>query len=298
MRRINLALTSVCERSIAKLAGVELLLQKDAGAIDDHLTGVLEVHRDPALDHRLHLPEAPIRLLRMAHEHSGLQVLVHAPIPQGKGPGMTPTVPDLAALVSARLCHDLISPIGAIGNGLELLELSGTGASPELALVNDSLATAIAKLRFFRLAFGPADPHADLTREEAVQICSAMFSGRVTVTWDAGDLPRQLGRIACLAILCVEKSLPLGGTLHLTHEGDDLAIRMQGRRTAPPADLWAHARDGTPLAEVRPDAVQFVLLARALAETGARLATRFDETGAEVRMTAPATTMVSAEVRT
>lgn len=210
---------------------------------------------------------------------------------------MTPAAPDLAALVSARLCHDLISPIGAIGNGLELLQLSGAGASPELSLVSESVATAIAKLRFFRLAFGPADPQAALTREEAAQICSAMFGGRFAVAWEAGDLPRPFGRIACLAILCIEKSLPTGGTVHLTVEGSELAIRVQGRRTAPPSDLWEHARRGAPLAELRPDAVQFVLLAEALSAAGCRLSTCFDTTSAEVRMSAPAAMKLPAEAR-
>lgn len=201
---------------------------------------------------------------------------------------MTTGAPDLSALVSARLCHDLISPIGAIGNGLELLELSGQNASPELALVGDSLATALAKLRFFRIAFGPADPDARLPREEAAQICAAMFNGRLSVAWTVpGDLARPTARLAFLAILCLEKSLPMGGTVEVSDAPPDrVALRAAGRRTAPPPELWAHVEAGAPLAEVRPDAVQFALLARGLAETGARLAVRFDATGAELTLAA------------
>lgn len=202
---------------------------------------------------------------------------------------------DLAALVSARLCHDLISPIGAIGNGLELLELAGHDQSPELSLVSESLATALAKLRFFRIAFGPADPEATAPRDEVAQICAAMFSGRFTVAWSAShDLPRPLARVACLAILCTEKSLPMGGQLLLTTDGDaEIALQVEARRTAPPAELWAHVRDGAPLDELRPDAIQFALLAEALAETGCRLSTRFEETSADVRITAPAAALSS-----
>ena len=46
---------------------------------------------------------------------------------------------DLAGLVGSRLCHDLISPIGAIGNGLELLELSGSAPTEEIALIRASV---------------------------------------------------------------------------------------------------------------------------------------------------------------
>lgn len=202
---------------------------------------------------------------------------------------MTGDAGDLAALVSARLCHDLISPIGAIGNGLELLELDAPTRSPELALVSDSLAAALAKLRFFRIAFGPAEPGAVTPCDEAAQICAAMFSGRFTVAWDAaGDLPRPAARLACLAILCIEKSLPMGGTLELTTpEPGAISLRALGRRTAPPADLWAHVEGRSPLAHLRPDAVQFALLARGLTETGGTLTVRFEATAAEVRIAVP-----------
>lgn len=197
---------------------------------------------------------------------------------------------DLAALVSARLCHDLISPIGAIGNGLELLELAGTSPSPELALVSESLSTALAKLRFFRIAFGPADPEAVTPREEASQICAALFGGRLAVAWNPpGDLPRPLARLGCLAILCLERSLPMGGMLELTSPAPGTIVLQAGaRRTAPPAELWAHVETGAPLAGLRPDAVQFALLAQALAETGARITATFGETAADVQVALPA----------
>ena len=62
------------------------------------------------------------------------------------------TVPeaDLASLVAARLCHDLVSPLGAIGNGVELIEMGGqpaSGKSPEMALISDSVAAARASDR-------------------------------------------------------------------------------------------------------------------------------------------------------
>ncbi len=59
----------------------------------------------------------------------------------------TPQSPDLAALIGSRICHDLISPIGAIGNGLELLSMAGAGG-PEVALISDSVSNANARIRF------------------------------------------------------------------------------------------------------------------------------------------------------
>ena len=64
---------------------------------------------------------------------------------------------DLTALVGSRICHDLISPLGAIGNGLELLQLSGLPQGPEWALIAESVENASARIRFFRIAYGAAD---------------------------------------------------------------------------------------------------------------------------------------------
>lgn len=196
--------------------------------------------------------------------------------------------PDLSALVSARLCHDLISPMGAIGNGLELLQLSAGPAAAELALVNESLATALAKLRFYRIAFGPADAQARQSFDEATQISDAMFHGRFTVAWPerGGDLPRSLTRVVYLAILCLEKSLPMGGHVRIGLAGEAITLAVEGRRTAPPAALWAHVTEGTPVPELKPDGVQFALLRQALAETRHTVEARFAETAAEIRLAA------------
>lgn len=144
---------------------------------------------------------------------------------------------DLSALVSARLCHDLISPMGAIGNGLELMQLSQPAASAELDLIADSLGSAIAKLRFFRIAFGPADAQALIAGEEIRSVTDAMFPGRFTVFWagPSRDVSRATGKLIFLALLCLEKSLPMGGaaTIALAEGDDTIAIAAEGRRLAP-----------------------------------------------------------------
>ncbi|WP_260002496.1 hypothetical protein [Sulfitobacter pontiacus] len=70
---------------------------------------------------------------------------------------MVETDTDLAALIGSRICHDLISPVGAINNGLELFLMSGMNMSPEVALIDESVRNASARLRFFRVAFGSGD---------------------------------------------------------------------------------------------------------------------------------------------
>lgn len=200
-----------------------------------------------------------------------------------------PGAPDLSALVSARLCHDLISPMGAIGNGLELLQLTEGAGAAELELISDSLATALAKLRFYRLAFGPADALARQSFDEARQITDAMFHGRFTVTWEAQSpsMPRATARLVYLAILCMERSLPMGGIVRVAVHGEAVDLRAEGCRMAPPADLWAHVTHGAPIPELRSDGVQFALLRQGLAAAGHRFDSTFTEAGAALHLTAP-----------
>lgn len=297
------------------VASPEFWPELNTGAVYDHLAGVFEIHGDLVADLRLHLAQAPIGLAGMAHEVSGLQEFVHGwPSVRGCGgmgsegmgcEGMsTPDTlseifseaqPDLAALVSARLCHDLISPIGAIGNGLELLRMTegGGGAGgegPELALISDSLATALARLRFYRIAFGPADEKGRQSLDEARRITDAMYAGRFGVTWADGEsatMPRPAARIAYLAILCFERSLPMGGNLAVTLDAGRIALRAGDCRVNAPAELWLHVTDGAPVAEPKPDNVQFQLLRRALTARGYGIESRFSERTAELDLIGP-----------
>lgn len=198
---------------------------------------------------------------------------------------------DLSELVSARLCHDLVSPLGAIGNGLELIEMAGGNrGGAELALISDSLTNAIGKLKFLRVAFGPADPGARQSFEEAAGITAAAFPGRYCVAWTrgGGSMPRPIAKALYLVILCLERSLPLGGEVSVSGEGERIALRVRGRRTAPPAELWAHVTDGTEVGAVGSDSVQFRLLRACLDRLGGRLSADFTEGGVAIDLTIPA----------
>lgn len=198
--------------------------------------------------------------------------------------------PDLSALVSARLCHDLVSPLGAVGNGIELMEMNaGSRSKAEFALISDSLDTALGKLRFLRIAFGPADPGARQSLEEAGAISAAAFQGRFAVAWDreVADIPRQMAKVIYLALLCLEKSLPQGGTVVVRASEDTAELTVEGRRTAASPELWAHVLEGQPPPRIGPDAVQFVLLRACLEVEGGRIEARFSEAGASLRLAVP-----------
>ena len=117
--------------------------------------------------------------------------------------------PDLAALIASRICHDLISPIGAIGNGVELLAMEPGGVRPEMALISESVANANARIRFFRICFGQASSDQRIARSEVASILGDLSrGGRVGYAWTSPvDLSRREVRLAFLLLQCLESAL-------------------------------------------------------------------------------------------
>lgn len=123
----------------------------------------------------------------------------------------------LASLVGARLCHDLISPLGAIGNGVELLQLTpkfaALTASPEMQLIIESVESVQARINWFRVAFGHAAADQRLGAGAMVELMAgADRQGRIRISYDAeGDLSRRDARLILLAVMCFETAMPWGG---------------------------------------------------------------------------------------
>lgn len=140
--------------------------------------------------------------------------------------------PDYAGLLCARLCHDLISPAGAIGNGVELMRELGAGAGPELDLIGGAAGQLSAALAFLRLAFGTAgDAPAGLP---AVQrTVRAWFAHqRPTLRWpDAqGEIAAPRARLLANLLQIAVSALPRGGEVAVeTGPGPRLSVHAAGR---------------------------------------------------------------------
>ncbi len=141
---------------------------------------------------------------------------------------------DLAALLCSRVCHDVISPVGAIVNGLEVLDDDDDAEMREIAmeLIKKSAASASARLQFCRLAFGAAGSlTAAIDTGDAENAARGLIANdRTTLRWDA---PRRLApknAVKLLLNLCLiaAGAAPRGGvvTVDMTGEGDTLAIRV------------------------------------------------------------------------
>ena len=175
---------------------------------------------------------------------------------------------DLAALISSRICHDLISPIGAINNGLELLGMSGQSLNgPELSLIHESVQNASARLRFFRIASGAASDQ-EVGRAEVISILNDMMSGgRLSVEW--GPLegqPRDVVRLALLAIQCLEKAMPYGGRIEVSSSRKQWNIHGKSEKLNQIDDLWTAVTATQIIPEISSAQVQFALLPAAAKE--------------------------------
>lgn len=177
---------------------------------------------------------------------------------------------NLSALIGSRICHDMISPVGAIANGLELLTLTGVPNGPEMALVANSADHANARIRYFRVAFGLANATQTMSAGEITSILHDVYTGAVHLDWQVTDaLRRPVAQAAILGLMCAEQAVPHGGTLHISGTPDALIIQATGLRLTPNVAHWAVLNapiDSAP--DVPAAQVQFALLPVILHDLG------------------------------
>lgn len=133
----------------------------------------------------------------------------------------------LASLMSSKLCHDVIGPIGAICNGIELAsdDSNADMRSEALKLVSASAGEASARLQFYRLAFGLAGGMGqEVSIREARTLSRDLMSyGKVTLDWPdsvggAALLPKDVIKILCNLVVVSAATLPRGGTVTVSGE--------------------------------------------------------------------------------
>src|SRR5208283_3113133 len=132
---------------------------------------------------------------------------------------------DLAALLCSRVCHDLISPVGAIVNGIEVMEEDKDEETKTFALdlIKKSAYQASAKLQFCRLAFGAAgSAGAQIDLGDAEKAARGLFEdGKTTIVW---NLPRELvaknrAKLLLNMLIVAVGAIPRGGTLTVDPAG-------------------------------------------------------------------------------
>ena len=147
---------------------------------------------------------------------------------------------DLAALLCSRLCHDMLSPVGALSNGLELLS---DEQDPEMRkrcieLLEQSAKISADKLKFFRLAFGAAGGFGDsVPVEEAQEVINALAGDnkRIEINWaiTEGSLPKPAVKVLLNLAQIALDALVRGGTLDIGAEKRDGNVEIVARARGP-----------------------------------------------------------------
>ncbi len=143
---------------------------------------------------------------------------------------------DLAAMLCSRLCHDMLSPVGALANGLELL---ADERDPEMRvrvveLLEQSAKVSTDKLKFFRLAFGAAGGFGEaIPIDEAKSVINALASDakRVEINWAIAEpsLPKPAVKVLLNLAQIALDALVRGGTLDIGAERREGAVEIVAR---------------------------------------------------------------------
>jgi histidine phosphotransferase ChpT len=141
---------------------------------------------------------------------------------------------DLAALLCSRVCHDLISPVGAIMNGLEVMEDDNDEETKTFALdlIKKSARTASAKLQFCRIAFGAAgSAGAQIDTGDAEKIARGMIEDEKTkIAWNLPRvlLPKNRVKLLLNMLLMAGHAIPRGGVMNIdaVGEGETMGFKL------------------------------------------------------------------------
>jgi histidine phosphotransferase ChpT len=198
---------------------------------------------------------------------------------------------DLASLMCSRLCHDLLSPVGALNNGIELLADEQDPEMRErcLELLSESAKASANKLKFFRLAFGAAGGFGDeIDTREAKTALEGLYGAdkRTELGWMVADDKMEKGAVKLLLNLAMiaGDALVRGGQLDVGAERRDGALEMVIRAEGPRILLDPKLRDtianGHSGGEVEPRAAGAWLAHSLAAQAGGTI--QLSDPGADV----------------
>jgi histidine phosphotransferase ChpT len=189
---------------------------------------------------------------------------------------------DFASLLCSRLCHDLLSPVGALNNGLELL---ADETDPEmrqrcLELLSESARASANKLKFFRLAFGAAGGFGEtVDAREARAAIEGLFGDnkRVTIGWlvEDGVLPKPAVKVMLNLALIAGDALVRGGQLDIGAESRgaivEIVVRGEGPRVVLDAELRTALAGSAEDTVITPRAAAAYLVHALVADNGGSL---------------------------
>ena len=193
--------------------------------------------------------------------------------------------PDLkiAELLCTRLCHDLTGPIGAVNNGAEFLSEEGFGMQNQAVdLIVSSAHEAVARLQFFRMAYGKVNEQGEASLADKKKIVAEYFSAsKIALDWpdthtDAAGVPMngQMCRLLINLIVIVSSMMVKGGTLSVRlnarEDGNELHLHAQGPMIKWDVDSEMAFNGETPLKNLTPKTIQLYMAHTLAAGQGVR----------------------------
>lgn len=184
-------------------------------------------------------------------------------------------------LLCSRMAHDLVNPIGAVANGLELLEEGDTSVNGDaIALCRQSTGRASALLQIYRSAYGTVGSQPSFTVEEARRLAMEFVAGgRCTLDWpSAMDLPGRAGagKLLLNLVLLAAESLPRGGAVAVgqsaTAAALTIAVMASGSGARLSDDVSAALAPDAAAEGLTPRSVQAYFAARLAERLGGTLA--------------------------
>jgi histidine phosphotransferase ChpT len=176
-------------------------------------------------------------------------------------------------LLNARLCHELISPVGAINNGVELMAEEGADADFQrdaMKLIASSAKTAGYRLNFYRFAYGSGRGSGG--KDVAIGL---LEGGKVKADWteSAAALPLEWQRLACNMLVIAAEALPRGGTVQIAAGagGKGIVVNGGGDSVNLTAELRAALGEGAEIEALTARTVHGYYTARVAETLGATL---------------------------
>ncbi len=173
----------------------------------------------------------------------------YGPAPFGSAPMIDGT--ELAALASAKICHDIMGPISVLVQAIETLKANDSNGrnAEEIAVLDEGLHKMWAKLDFFRFAFAGATAEGEGQLEEARDTAEKMFAHlKPSLVWSAANapMPKAAVRVVANLLLIASDCLPRGGTVELVSDTQEVRVVATGDRAKLKPDVAAALRGERP----------------------------------------------------
>ncbi len=187
----------------------------------------------------------------------------------------------LLELLAAKLCHDLVGPVGAVANGVELLRADGAGDPEVVGLIENSARSASRRLQLFRIAFGTGNALPATGRVAEIRRLAAGYleGGRIELDWPNPDAASEAAagrvgvKLSLMLLLVAVEALPRGGVLKVKVAAPAgrfiVTVTASGAQARLPDEIQAalEARAG----DLAPKAMPAYLAATLAGSAGAKL---------------------------